>query len=108
MRDGVRARTVGPVIRAGATVAQFLPPQVWRTISRPLISQLHKGGEPSRPKLTPEQRELLVAPHREDIELLEDLTGESFEEWKSYREGSSFESRRSERPGDRVRADSPS
>ena len=57
MRDGVRARTVGPVIRAGATVGQFLPPQVWRTVSKPLISQLHKGGDPSRPKLTPEQRE---------------------------------------------------
>ena len=94
MRDGVRARTVGPVIRAGATVGQFLPPQVWRTVSKPLISQLHKGGDPSRPKLTPEQRELLVAPHREDIALLEELTGESFEEWTTYREGSSFESRR--------------
>ena len=56
VRDGVRARTVGPVIRAGATVGQFLPPQVWRTVSKPLISQLHKGGDPSRPKLTPEQR----------------------------------------------------
>ena len=79
MRDGVRARTVGPVIRAGATVGQFLPPQVWRTVSKPLINQLHKGGDPSRPKLTPEQREVLVAPHREDIALLEELTGESFE-----------------------------
>jgi hypothetical protein len=94
VRDGVRARTVGPVIRAGATVGAFLPPQVWRTLSKPLINQLHKGGDPSRPKLTPEQREQLVAPHREDIELLEKLTGESFEEWKSYREGSSFVSRR--------------
>jgi Sulfotransferase domain len=94
VRDGVRARTVGPVIRAGATVGQFLPPQVWRTVSKPLISQLHKGGESSRPRLTPQQREQLVAPHRDDIELLEQLTGESFAEWKSYREGSSFESRR--------------
>jgi hypothetical protein len=36
-----------------------------------------------------------VAPHLEDIALLERITGESFEEWKTYREGSSFESRRS-------------
>ena len=93
VRNGVRARTVGPVIRAGAAVGQFLPPQVWRKVSRPLISQLHKGGEPARPKLTPEQRELLYAPHREDIELLEEVTGESFEQWKTYREGSSFVSR---------------
>jgi hypothetical protein len=105
VRDGVRARTVGPVIRAGATVGQFLPPKVWRTVSKPLISQLHKGGEASRPKLTPEQRELLVAPHREDIRLLEELTGESFEEWTSYREGSSFESRRNAAMGEKVTSD---
>jgi Sulfotransferase domain len=95
VREGVRTKTVGPVIRAGAAVAQFLPPKVWRTLSRPLISQLHKGGDPSRPRLTPEQRELLLAPHLEDIELLENITGESFEQWRSYREGSSFQSRRS-------------
>ena len=93
----MRARTVGPVIRAGATVGQFLPPQVWRSVSKPLISQLHKGGDPSRPKLTPEQREHLLAPHLEDIALLEELTGESFEQWRTYREGSSFESRRTSR-----------
>jgi hypothetical protein len=95
VREGVRTKTVGPVIRAGAAVAQFLPPKVWRTLSKPLISQLLKGGDPERPKLTPEQRELLLAPHLEDIELLEKITGESFEQWRTYREGSSFQSRRS-------------
>ncbi len=95
VRDGVRARTVGPVIRAGATVGQFLPPQVWRAVSKPLISQLHKGGDPSRPKLAPEHREALLAPHLDDISLLEEITGESFDQWRTYREGSSFESRRS-------------
>jgi hypothetical protein len=103
VRNGVRARTVGPVIRAGAAFGQFLPPQVWRKVSRPLISQLHKGGEPSRPRLSPEQREALYAPHRGDIELLEAVTGESFEQWKTYREGSSFVSRLSS-----VRRDSAS
>jgi len=103
VRDGVRARTVGPVIRVGATVGQFLPPKVWRTVSKPLISQLHKGGDASRPKLTPEQRELLLAPHLEDIALLEQITGESFEQWRTYRDGGSFESRRSSR--EQVKAD---
>ena len=98
VRDGIRARTVGPVIRAGATVGQFLPPQVWRSVSKPLISQLlHKCGDPSRPKLSPEQREVLLEPHLEDIALLEEITGESFEQWKTYREGSSFVSRRGEK-----------
>lgn len=95
VRDGVRARTMGPMIRAGAAVGQFLPPQVWRAVSKPLISRLHKGGDPSRPRLTPEQREALLAPHLEDIALLEEITGESFETWRTYREGSSFESKRS-------------
>ncbi len=94
VRDGVRARTVGPVIRAGATMGQFLPPKVWRTVSKPLISQLHWGGDPSRPKLTPEQRSILLEPHLPDIDLLEKVTGESFEEWRTYREGDSFEARR--------------
>jgi len=95
VREGVRTKTVGPVIRAGAAVAQFLPPKVWRTVSKPLVSQLHKGGDPSRPKLTPEQREVLLAPHLADIALLEMITGESFEQWRTYREGISFQSRRS-------------
>jgi hypothetical protein len=98
VRDGVRARTVGPVIRAGAALAQFLPPQVWRAVSKPLVSQLHWGGDAARPKLTPEQRDALLQPHLEDIALLEEITGESFEQWKTYREGSSFADRRSDRP----------
>ena len=93
VKDGLRARTVGPVIRAGAAVGQFLPPQVWRTVSKPLISQLHRGGDEGRPKLTPEQRTLLLQPHLDDIALLEELTGESFEQWRAYRDGGSFASR---------------
>jgi hypothetical protein len=95
VRDGVRARTVGPVIRAGAAVGQFLPPKVWRTLSKPLISQLHRGGDESRPKLTPEQRQALLEPHLDDIDLLEQVTGESFDQWKAYRDGGSFATRRS-------------
>ena len=96
VRDGVRARTVGPVIRAGAAVGQFLPPQVWRTVSKPLVSQLHRGGDQSRPRLTPEQRAALLAPHLEDIALLEEITGESFDQWRTYRDGGSFQTRRGE------------
>jgi hypothetical protein len=94
VRDGVRARTVGPVIRAGAAVGQFLPPKVWRTVSKPLVNRLHKGGDPSRPRLTPGQRRALLAPHLEDIALLEEISGESFDQWRTYRDGSSFQSRR--------------
>ncbi|MGD9962124.1 hypothetical protein [Nocardioides sp.] len=91
---GARARAIGPVIRAGAAVGQFLPPEVWRTVSKPLIAQLHENGDPARPRLTPAQRDALLQPHLPDIELLEKVTGESFVDWKTYRDGGSFESRR--------------
>jgi hypothetical protein len=68
---------------------------MWRKLSRPLVSQLHKNGDPNRPKLTPEERAELLEPHLPDIELLEQLTGESYAEWKGYRDGGSFSSRRS-------------
>jgi hypothetical protein len=84
------------MIRAGAAAGKHFPPHVWRSVSRPLIAQLHKGGDPARPRLTPAQRDALLAPHLPDIELLEKVTGESFEDWKGYRDGGSFESRRAE------------
>ena len=68
---------------------------MWRKVSKPLVDQLQRGGDPSRPRLTPEQRETLLQPHLPDIELLEEITGESFADWKGYREGSTFGSRRS-------------
>ena len=46
VHPSVRTRVLGPVVRAGAAAGQFLPPQVWRTASRPLIGQLHQRGEP--------------------------------------------------------------
>jgi hypothetical protein len=66
---------------------------VWRKVSRPLVQGLHRGGSDDRPRLTPEQRQALLEPHREDIALLERVTRESFGEWLSYREGASFKTR---------------
>jgi hypothetical protein len=92
--QGPRTRALSSAIRTGARVGQFFPPQVWRKASRPLVGQLHRGGEPTRPKLTPAQRTELLKPHREDIALLERVTGESYQDWLVYRDGSTFESRR--------------
>ncbi|HEX3295408.1 MAG TPA: sulfotransferase [Nocardioides sp.] len=94
VQESPRTRAIGALIRTGATVGQFFPPQVWRRVSRPLVDQLQRGGDGARPRLTPEQRATLLQPHLPDIELLERLTGESFAEWKGYRDGGSFESRR--------------
>jgi hypothetical protein len=93
----VRTRVLGPVVRAGARAGQFLPPGAWRAASRPLIDQLHQRGDVARPLLTPEQRVALREPFLEDIALLEQLTGESFDDWRAHRDGDSFATRQSAR-----------
>jgi hypothetical protein len=99
VKPSMRTKTLGPLVRAGARAGALLPPQVWRRASKPLISQLHGGGEASRPKLTEEQRAALREPFLPDIDLLEQVTGESFDDWRVYRDGSSFSTRREEATG---------
>lgn len=94
VRQGPRTRVLGPLIRAGARGGAYLPPQVWRTASRPLVAQLHSRGRHDRPKLTPEQRTALLEPFLADIELLEQVTGDSFDHWRRHRDGDSFRTRR--------------
>lgn len=91
---GLRSQVLGRVIRAGAYAGQFAAPERWRQISAPIIEQLHKGGDASRPKLTPDEREELLERHRDDIGLLEEITKESFAHWLTYRDGGTFASRR--------------
>jgi hypothetical protein len=93
----LRTRILGPVVRAGARAGQFLPPEAWRKASRPLVEQLHHRGNPARPKLTQEQRVALRRPFLEDIDLLEQVTGKSYDEWRVHRDGDSFHTRQSER-----------
>jgi len=97
VHPSVRTRVLGPVVRAGAKAGQFLPPQAWRAASKPIIGQLHQRGKPARPRLTPEQRDALREPFLEDIALLEELTGESYEDWRTHRDGDSFHTRQSQR-----------
>jgi hypothetical protein len=97
VNPSVRTKMLGPVVRAGAAAGQFLPPQAWRTASRPLVGQLHQRGKPERPRLSPEQRGILRAPFLEDIGLLERLTGESYADWRTHRDGGSFHTRQTER-----------
>lgn len=94
---GLRARALGPVIRAGARAGAMLPPEVWRRMSRPLVDQLQNGGDHARPKLSEEARAILLEPFLEDIALLEELTGEVFDAWRQHRDGDSFHSRASGR-----------
>jgi hypothetical protein len=97
VQPSLRTKAIGPLVRVGAQVGAYLPPHIWRRASKPLIGQLHSGGELARPKLSPQQRDELREPFLADIDLLEQVTGESFDDWRSHRDGSSFHSRVSER-----------
>ncbi len=83
---------VGPVVRAGAWLGQFARPQVWRTVSVPLIARL-SSGEAHRPKLAPDARARLLPHFAEEFALLGQLTGEDFSLWLSEESRGSFQQR---------------
>ncbi|MCA1983374.1 sulfotransferase family protein [Nocardioides nematodiphilus] len=90
---GWRTRTVGPVVRGGAWLAQFAPPQVWRRAAPALIRQLRGSGAAHRPLLAPEQRAALIDVFAEDIALLTEVTGQDFAQWLSPESRGSFRQR---------------
>ena len=90
---GLRSAVLGRVIRAGAYAGSFVPPQIWRRASKPLVGALHVGGHAQRPKLAPEQRLELLQTCNDDIAVLEDVLGESFADWRSAEGRGSFKER---------------
>ncbi len=95
VEPGWRPRVLGPVVRAGARLGQFAPPQMWRAASPPLVRRLRTGDEGHRPKLAPEVRERLIPGFAEDIALLTELTGRQFPDWLSTASRGSFGERAS-------------
>jgi hypothetical protein len=90
--DSARYQVLSRLTRAGAALGAYAPPQVWRQASRPLIAALHAGRAP-RPPLPVEVRREVLAPLLPDIALLEELTGESFADWKGDTGRGDFRSR---------------
>ena len=80
------------VARAGAALGTSVPPPVWRQASRPLIAALHAGRAPW-PPLPVDVRRRVLGPLLPDIALLEELTGESFADWKGDTDRGDFRSR---------------
>jgi hypothetical protein len=80
--DTPRTRAVARVVRGGAAAGSWAPPQAWRTLSRPLLRELHREGV-HRPELPREQRRHVLEPLLDDLDLLERLTDESFADWRS-------------------------
>ncbi|MCW2757454.1 MAG: sulfotransferase [Nocardioidaceae bacterium] len=92
VEPGLRAAVLGPVVRAGARLGAYAPPQVWRRASVPIVRQL-SGRTAHRPRLTPEQRERLLPEFADDVRLLERLTGQQFGAWLSTESRGSFAER---------------
>jgi hypothetical protein len=95
VEPGWRPQVLGPVVRAGASLGQFVPPEVWRRASVPLVARLSGTAEAHRPKLDPKARERLIPHFADDIALLAELTGEDFGEWLSKESRGSFLERKS-------------
>jgi hypothetical protein len=95
VEPGWRPRVVGPVVRAGARLGAFAPPQVWRRASVPLVAGLSGRGEAHRPHLSAEQRARLLPNFAEDIDLLASVTGLDFQDWLSTESRGSFRQRSS-------------
>jgi hypothetical protein len=93
---GWRPTVLGPVVRTGARVGQFVPPRIWRRASEPLLGLLSGPHPGLRPALTSEQRSRLLPAFARDIELLSRVTGENFSDWYSTADRGSFAQRRSE------------
>lgn len=92
--DTARYRALSRATRLGAAAGALLPPRVWRAASRPLLAALHAGRAP-RPTLPVEVRRTVLEPLLPDIALLEELTGESFDDWRSDVGRGDFRSRTS-------------
>src|SRR4051794_27344157 len=80
--DGVPYALLSRGVGAGAALAALSPPAVWRQASRPLIAALHARRAP-RPPLPVDVRREVLAPLLTDIELLEEVTGETFPDWRA-------------------------
>ncbi len=93
VRAGLRTEALSRAIRLGAAAGAYAPPQVWRRASRPLTRALQLGGPDRRPKLTPQQRGELLAGCTDDIAVLEDVLGQSFDDWRSHEGRGSFTER---------------
>ncbi|MGK5113744.1 sulfotransferase [Geodermatophilus sp. CPCC 205506] len=90
--DTAPYRVLARLTRAGAALGAYAPPQVWRQASRPLLAALHAGRSP-RPPMPVEVRREVLGPLLPDIALLEELTGESFADWKGDTGRGDFRSR---------------
>lgn len=78
--DTPRNRRLRTAVRVGAAAGAHVPPAVWRSVERRLLQALQEGSGP-RPRIAPEARRALLQEYRDDVALLERLTGDSYQDW---------------------------
>jgi hypothetical protein len=93
VRPGWHRSALSRAIRVGAHLGAYAPPQWWRRIEAPLRSRLHAGGG-RRPTLDVEVRRAAVERFRDDIGLLEEVTGQPFGDWLADAGRGEFSQRR--------------
>jgi hypothetical protein len=84
-------------VRAGARLGAHVPPEMWRSASRPLLAVLRRG-EGNRPELCPADRARLLERVADDIRLLERVTGECYQDWLGERGRDTYSVRKSWAP----------
>lgn len=80
VRDTTANRALARLVRIGARSCAHLPPRAWRVASRPLVRALQRGSS-TRPRLGGDERREVLEPLVDDVRLLEQVTGRSFDDW---------------------------
>jgi hypothetical protein len=94
-------RVLQEALRQGASVGRHFPPQVWRKASLPLQWLIQRTPQ-HRPELGEQDRATLIDYFADDIALVEAETGWDLDQWRSYREGSTYSVRKSWAPSRRL------
>jgi hypothetical protein len=79
---GPVTQTLQTVLRGGAAVGHRFPLSMRQAARAPLLALLQRGGR-RRPKLTPDQRQLVLPYVADDIARLERVTGSDYRDWLS-------------------------
>ncbi|WP_327008966.1 sulfotransferase domain-containing protein [Dactylosporangium sp. NBC_01737] len=77
------------LLRNGGRIGHHFPVPVRHAFSGPLLALLHRQHG-RRPKVTPEQRAALLPRFVEEIELLQEVSGESYADWLSLDHASNY------------------
>ncbi len=77
------------LLRNGGKIGHRFPVPVRHAFSTPLLALLHREHG-RRPKVTPEQRAALLPRFVEEIELLQEVSGESYADWLSLDHASNY------------------